>query len=338
MKKIFFLILTLYCSLNLQAQIDTLRESELPDLYRGFNKSTIANFQKAYKYSIIDDSNTASKYLLMTNPYYLVWEWRGSKQPDTFLSKINITEETRNTILRVYDSTINIQKSEVYKTFEEMAVEDQELRKRHKRCGDTFTCRKIGQMVRAADSSHFAYLHNYVEKYGWPTIENGSMNATLLAIHDHARHDFYMPYLKDAVLKGQVDIGALKLINEFLRKRMSFDHEMIKKMIATKSHLVFDVSEILIESLPNVLPRIQKAFSDGCKEKFEYYYLFNTPHSHIMSDWIDIHMKNHTNNILYRFQKELQPFCPIKMVEPDIWTFSWFREERTSLLMILIYD
>lgn len=337
MYKLLTLISTLVFLIStLHAQPDTVRSEELPALNEGYKNSSITYFQRANSYSQMKDSAKAGKYLLMVDPYYLLWEWRNSERPDSFIVKWNLPPEIAEEVIRSYDSARMAEKSAYYIEFERMAEEDQVVRKRLTRCADTFTCRKIRELMRHTDTLHARYLYDFVQANGWPSIAEGSMYATTLAIHDHSNHSFYMPYLKKAVMNGQADMNALMLINHYVKSHVS--HKEMLEEIRTKRNIRFDVSELLQESMPKSLPRIQKAFSDACEQKFKFYYIFEAPRNQIFSDWHDIHHSRGGMHIMEKFQKELQIYCKKKIFDPGVWYHSWIPENKTGLYMVIVYD
>ncbi len=321
---------------TLHAQPDTVRNDEIQALTDGFKQSSISFYQRANGFSTINDSAKAGSYMLKVDPYYLLWEWRNTEMPDSFLSKLNLSEGVVEEMIRKYDSARVAQKAECYTEFERMAIEDQAIRKRLTRCADTFTCRKIRQLMIHTDTMHATYLYGFVKEYGWPSLAQGSMYATTLAIHDHSNHSFYMPFMKQAVKDGQVDMNALMLINHYIKSSVS--HQQMLDDIRTKPNIRFNISELLRESMPKALPRIQKAFNDACDKKFKYYYIFEAPRNQIFSDWHDLHHSKAGMHIMEKFQKELQLYCKQKIFDPHVWYHAWIPEDKTGLYMVIVYD
>ncbi|MCB9045290.1 MAG: hypothetical protein H6550_04020 [Chitinophagales bacterium] len=338
MKTLYSLLfIIIYFTGILHAQSDTLKAGELEQIRTGSNESSMAYFQRMAGLSDYSDSIKASEQLLKITPYYLMWEWRNTQRPDTMLAAYILTTDARAKCLAQYDSAFHAPKSDAYLRFEKMAEEDQLVRHMLEKCADTFSCRKINERMRRIDSTNFSFLYSYVTEYGWPTIENGSLNATLLAIHDHAHHNFYMPYLKKAAAKGQVSISALLLINHFITTSMT--NEELLKIINSKNHIKINISEMIHNEMPRASRRIQKIFSESCGKPFRFYYIFETPLEQHFSDWSNLqHNKPGDDRIIRRFQKELQPFCKSKIIDPCVWHISRIVAEQTKLFMVIVYD
>ena len=316
---------------------DTLTEEEMPALEKGYQTSPLWYFNQLIYYSDNKDTNSASEALEKIDPYYLLWEWRNSPNPDSCLSAYRLRSEAKEKFVALYNDVLEARKSKPYLTFQAMANEDQRIRALLDKCADTTTCRVFLRRMETSDSIHFAYLRSYVGKYGWPAIKDGSMNATLLAIHDHANHNYYMPYLKKAVAQGQADIGALRLINHFLTNQQNISNAELLKQIQQKNYLRFDVTEVLSDATPRCLYRIQSALLHTCGKKMHCYYFFLAPDQQIFNDWFAIHVAKETPG-MENLQKALQLYCPTAFQDTYVWGQHYLASNKVKLIMYIVYD
>lgn len=329
------LLATLACVVLLQfaaqAAPDTLTLAEKKSLAAAVEQSPMADCQRFFHWSKLHDTAKASEYLLKTNPYLLMWEWRDAPNADSMLRNEALTDDARKTFATIYNKQRNGKRSESYIAFNDMTIEDQAVRNSMDKCADTTSCRLLARRMRITDSIHAAYLYNYVQHHGWPSLEDGSMPAMLLAIHDHAHHTFYKPYILAAVQKGQADLSGLMLINMFIRNNSS--DGALEKALASGNVIKYNISEMLSDRMPAALGRIQKKVKELCGKKYKYIYLFDTPRQVEFEDWTTKEQHSQ-NDIIIRFQKELQPFCKTSFVFDDVWTVKYHPSEKKALYLV----
>jgi len=261
-----------------------------------------------------------------------MWEWADATNADSMLRTESLRENARKTFAAAYAKERNGKRSAFYTSFYNMTVEDQAVRNNMDKCADTTSCRLLAQRMRVTDSIHAAYLYGYVQQNGWPTLENGSMPAMLLAIHDHAHHTFYKPYIQAAVLKGQADLSGLMLINMFIKNSTS--DGALEKALATGNVIKYNISEMLTDRMPAALARIQKKVKELCGTQYKYIYLFDTPREVEYEDWTT--KEQHTqNDIIIRFQKELQPFCKTSFIYDEVWTVKYHPSDKRALYLVI---
>lgn len=313
------------------ATADTLTLQEKQMLAEAYSKSTLGDCQRFFHYSKMHDTAKASEYLLKTNPYLLMWEWRDAPNADSMLRNEALTDDARKTFATIYYKQRNGKRSESYIAFNDMTIEDQAVRNSMDKCGDTTSCRLLAKRMHITDSIHAAYLYNYVQHHGWPSLEDGSMPAMLLAIHDHAHHTFYKPYIQAAVQKGQADLSGLMLINMFIRNSSS--DGALEKALASGNVIKYNISEMLSDRMPAALGRIQKKVKELCGKKYKYIYLFDTQRQVEFEDWTTKEQHSQ-NDIIIRFQKELQPFCKTSFVFDDVWTVKYHPSEKKALYLL----
>lgn len=335
--KNLYLILFMICQSLLvfaQDRSDTLTREDRLVLDQAYWSSPGYYFSRATRFIKSGSDVQASEAIGKLNPYYWLFEFRDTAQLNAYFNEYNASDAIREQIARIYDSIWTVPKSLAYSTFEQMANEDKRLRKSYERCGDTLSCRKISQLMRKADSTHFVFLHDYVSANGWPAIEDGALLALIIAIHDHANHNFYMPHLKKAARKGTAVGSALYLINNHLLNNKS--HEEIKEDIATHSHVRFDISELLESRLPASLPRIQKAFKESCGQVIRYYYIVEVRDRKTGYPWFKVNVEK--KEMIQQMQRAIQPSCIAHMKYPEVWHVSYFLAETRKMFMVLVYD
>jgi hypothetical protein len=333
----FLLCICFFCMLSLHAPgatIDTLTGKERAAIEEAQKNLLFGHVAQMRHYSARGDTIKASEYLLQISPCYFLREWDNSARPDTFLQKLNFTVKAREQYITRYNEAL-AGRSDAYRKFEQMAREDQKVRTMLERCGDTAVCGKIRRRMRETDSLHFNHLYEYVQKNGWPALEDGSLHATLIAIHDHNRHNYYITYLKAAALKGQTNLAAVELVNHYLGSTSTY--EVVLKRMETNKYFQFDVSSMLYMSLPSALPRIQRVFKNACGSNFKYYFFFESPKHKTMGDWVDTKVHKKDPDIFEQLQRELQPYCPKKIIDPIVWEVSWVPSTQVKLKMVVIY-
>ena len=108
---------------------------------------------------------------------------------------------------------------------------------------------------------HFAYLLRYVHRHGWPSIANGSIFASIIALHDHRHHELYYPFIKNAVLDGRIDRQVFDLMYYYLRDNPG---ENIYASLSKRRYIRFDVTSILSDRMPSNIEEIEKVIAAHC--------------------------------------------------------------------------
>ena len=159
------------------------------------------------------------------------------------------------------------------------------------------------------------------------------MYASLLAIHDHKHHRFYMPILKKAVMKGDVEISALKLIIGWnLKLNYNFKTDLLKY-----KYYIYDVSSLLKRQLPTSLQKIQERIKKLCSyDKLHVALEFEAPTANDFWSWFDKNPAS-KNMILNKFMKELSPKCPKHINE--LWDAYYIpsASKSTSMKLYIFY-
>jgi hypothetical protein len=202
----------------------------------------------AYKYTKSGDSINASSYLLEVDPYYPMMVYDVTPDSlDAFLSTLLLTAQARQAFKDSFTKVYSAPRTEAYKDFKTMATEDQAIRRKLNDCGDSISCSIYEQRMRVSDSIHFTYLYNYVVKNGWPSIENGAVYAQILAIHDHAHFDYYIPIIRKAVLAGLVRESTYYLMLSYKER----ENTPIKHYLKVPNKVVIDVNSVVDGILPD---------------------------------------------------------------------------------------
>lgn len=302
---------------------------------KAYRNSQMSYLALAGSYAARKDTAKVRAYLMKVNPYQLLYQWNNTTAPDTFLWRYPLGNGAREEIAKKYLDVLNGPKSPAYTSFNQMADEDQHLRYITEHTDDESTIQSMRRKIHLSDSTHAAYLYSYVKQNGWPTLENGSMPATLLAIHDHRNHEFYLPYLKKAVMNGQADINALWLIKYWISSGRS--DIALQEMLDTSKKIAFDVSSMLNDRLPSSMQRIVKAVQKYCGQHFKTYLLLETPKNEIFAKWVGKREYSGKKHIISQFVSELANGCPRKF-ESGLWAVHFSPAARTKMTFYIVFE
>ncbi|MBC7552893.1 MAG: hypothetical protein H7257_02830, partial [Taibaiella sp.] len=202
MKKAVVIILCFLSHiLTAQTVADSLTVTEKYNLLVAYRNSCFGQLMLVDSCSKAGDSVAAGAHLMRVNPYYMLLEVPAPGVLDSFLQHHYLTTSAiRRKYLDTFTKVYNTPKSKAYLALEKMVEEDQLLRKLMEAATDDSTADSISDRILLSDSLHFAYLLKYVHRYKWPSIANGSIFASVIALHDHRHHSLYLPMLKEAVL------------------------------------------------------------------------------------------------------------------------------------------
>jgi hypothetical protein len=194
------------------------------------------------KYSLNGDSINASSCLLKINPYYFLCEEDATKETiDSIISKFLITKETKAVYRRMFAKIFDTPKTKAFLEFKTILKEDQEIRNKIDDCKDSSTCTKFWKQMRTIDSMHFTYLRKYILRYGWPNLENGSLYAQIIALHNHRGYDYLMPIIKSAVSTGLVAPSTYNAMEYYKKK----ERQRFETISFGEKSMVIDCSYIL---------------------------------------------------------------------------------------------
>ena len=343
MQNRFLLILLIFvCSSKLFAQIydrnsyypDTLSSSEQRELDSAYRLTSMSYFYLIDSLSKAGDSVGASNYFLKLNPYQLFAEQLPPDSVDNFISKYKyrITTAARKEFLTRYVPAYYAPKSAAYYRFKQMGDEDQQIRHSFDNATQQSFAKLVMDVAQPTDSIHFDYLYNYVKKNGWPKLEDGSLPASIIAIHDHARHSFYLPLLKKAVMKGQTDASFYAQMYNW--NAHSHDRAMdVQEYIGRGKFIRFDISELL-EQQP-VAAATKNSIRYAIRKHYPVKALFLIEcHDEQKSDayWMQEIQHWHNNNgrlsvISYFIQEFADDNCKLSKQELFEWTTGMYRHD-----------
>lgn len=264
--RICIILLLLISTINLRGASDTLTNGEKHAMNIAYRNSCFGQFELADSCSRAGDSVAAGYYLMRINPYYLFFEKQTPETLDSYLVRnFLVPAEVRKKYIDSFTSVYHKPRTAAYNAFEQMHREDQYMRNITDTSMDIKTRMSSVKRMQYTDSLHFVFLMKYIHKYGWPSIENGSIYAATIAIHDHYHHREYLSIIKGAVLKGMVDLGVLKLFISWLELDKPFQTDLAKYR-----SMRFDVTPLLKNEIPESLPMIKKAIAEHCPVRWKF--------------------------------------------------------------------
>lgn len=311
MPKIYYILLFCLCAATAGAQklqlsaADTISKQEYVSLKEVTSEGKLFMFDSL---SHVSDTNTAAYWLNSINPYYFLYSFGHIDLLNAFLSGYVIKKGASDLCRSEYLKAYNAPKSESYNTFKLMAEEDQMLREKSAVAEDSFTSDYFHRKINSTDSIHFLYLRNYVSQHGWPSLADGSMPASLIAIHDHEFHKYYMPYLKKAIMNGQAEISTLKLLKYWY----TLPHYTFEKDYRNNKSYSYDISPLLYDNIPGNTDKIYKTIKRLMSRKdFHVGMVYSSPSIEDYHHWI--HAKKSMTgkkSILLEFMKQLDLHNP----------------------------
>ncbi|MGN6569508.1 MAG: hypothetical protein ACTHJ0_16230, partial [Flavipsychrobacter sp.] len=182
-----------------------------------------------------------------------------------------------------------------------------------------------------------AYLYHYVKEKSWPTLQNGSLYAELLTIHDHPHHYYYIPKLKQAVLDHQAILSGLQLIISWQKQSVSLDY--ILKQIDTSKKMVFTIPSLLNYELPSAsrMNAIEKAIKTHCPVKLIWAH--KCKNDKVFSEWRDkefrLANKYNTDDILTQLNNDLCKYCPKSI--PKNWYLYNIPADENNIYLYVLY-
>ncbi len=295
--------------------------------------TTFTHYTLADSFSKAGDSVNASAHFVKVNPYILI-DYVQPAALETFFARYLLTNAARNEYRRKYEQVYNAPKTEPYKKFKAMFEEDQDVRNKLDTCSNDTICGRLKNLMRTTDTAHFAWLYNYVAKNGWPTIENGSMYAIYIALHDHAKYNHYIPILKKAVLAG---IAAPGVYVGILANYSGSKFIDPNKMLELLNSLKFDVSMLLRNTLPDSVTyrRINNAIRNHCHIKFFALIYEANDERQYEKFKKEVHAADH-RGITYEFERSLN-WLNCKAYQGIFYKFHYQPVAKPKLKLVLIY-
>lgn len=282
---------------------DTLSNKEIQLLETAVMKSTYGAAYYADSFTRIKDTVNASVWFEKIDPYYIMYGWGEPENLNKVFARFALTEETKALYRDKYQAVLDTKKSDVYKMFKKMKDEDQSIRKRRERCGDVKACAMLRTEMKTLDSTHFEYLYEYVQNHGWPAIEDGALNASIIAIHDGARADYYIPVIKQAIIDGKLPLDPLRLM---LAKKSDVEsYEDLRQKLDTAVKFTFKMNTLFSYQLPSNIEHIKKVINEHCPVELVLVFEQEANSNNFLK-WTD---RPEARNIMNKLAKELQPEC-----------------------------
>jgi outer membrane protein OmpA-like peptidoglycan-associated protein len=288
---IFTLLLS--CAISAHGQKNaataTFTKAEWQILYTAYRNSTFINYYLVDSFSRLGDSIKASEALLRVSPYHLLSTREVTPADiEAALQTKAVTSEARKKFVTQFTKAYNAPKSALYTQFKTMHDEDQLIRQQKASCIINNNCKALRRAMHFSDSLRAATFYKHVKKYGWPTLEDGSLYACVLAIHDHEHHNYYDSILYKAVVDGKVPLEPLLLVESW--KRTSMDIDKLTKLLREKESVKIQIADLgdfkgLNDSTKS---QIKEALKRLCP--VQYYFTVETDSADKSDDWFDKHL------------------------------------------------
>ncbi len=340
MKNILLLLLVLLANtIHAQKNSDTLTNAEKEAISLAYRNSCFGQLMLVDSCSKAKDSVGAGRYLMRVNPYCL---FADNQTPQTIEEYLNSHYCVPAKIIKKYADTFtkvfNRSRTTAYTTFEKMAFEDQAIRGTTSTLDSPLTAGLMNKIAET-DSTHFAFLFKYVHRYGWPSIENGSFYASIIAIHDHRHHDLYYPMIKKAVLKGSADRQLLFLFSYWRKTKVN----KLKIELSKRKYVTFDVTSILKFSMPEQLNKIKEVITAQCP--VTWYFLTEYSNKINVDSAIKWLFYGDYCKYLPKFEDAIIDYnchCTIDQLRAVKWGLwgtenIYTREDTTKMLMYIFY-
>jgi hypothetical protein len=217
------------------------------------------NYELLDSFSKTGDSVRASKALSAISPYFLMYLGFRPAALDSFIRHRSVTAIAAKQYKAAFLGIYNTPSSKVSTKFQRYADEDKTLRVKR----ETFEDQDLDTLLRRIednDSLNFSYLYDYVVKNGWPKLEDGSLFATDIALHDYGHYEFYFPILKQAFAEGKIPLKDLKKMKKYGESLEGYDSA---KVVFNHPHFIFDITSLLRRELLD--PHRVKQFLDSVK-------------------------------------------------------------------------
>ncbi|MBL7718853.1 MAG: OmpA family protein [Flavipsychrobacter sp.] len=280
------LFLTAFSAAGQPQVSDSLGGDERKAMFEGYNKSTFAAFLSLQEYSRTGDSVLAGASLLKVAPGYMSFlSGATAENIDSLIyHQYRVPVAARKEYVTLYKRFCTVPHSEMYQRLQGMYQADQEIRQLLDSCTGTRNCRSVRRAMRHLDSLHSEYLSAYVKAKGWPSVENGSVFATILAIHDVWNRKLYRDALKKAVAQGIAPIEAYYIINTRMKEK---NFSEVEKLLATREHAEIYIDSFEYRRMPawDQLRHIKSMTRRLCP--LDYYFLAVHDSMEVINDWLD---------------------------------------------------
>lgn len=238
---------------------DTLTDEQRKAVSIAYRNSCFGQLILTDSCSRAGDSVGAGEHLMRVNPYYLMAEPLTPASIDSFITThYRVPDVVRRRYTDSFSKVYNSPRSKAYQMFEKMYAEDQAIRHKLDSCTDSLSCSVASEQMLFTDSMHFVGLLGYVHRYGWPSIANGSIYASIIALHDHRHHKLYRPVVLQGTLDGIIERQILDLLYFWVKS------EGLYITLSKHKYVVFDVTDVLKYKMPACLPEVKKVIAAHC--------------------------------------------------------------------------
>ena len=237
--------------------------------------SMFSYYRLADSFTSRKDTIKASEYFLKINPYFFMSDGGATpKTIDTIFASFALTSQAKKRYKKIFDSVYRKPRTQLYKTFAKMLQEDQAIRHRLDSIENNTSEKLPPDFLNKVDSPHFEYLYQYVNSKGWPSIENGSLQASIIALHDHQRHWFYLSIVRKAVLDGIFEQSTYELMKSYF---LGKNTQLWENIVATSNHAKIDISSTINFKIPDTatINKISTAIKLHCPIK-EVFWVYET--------------------------------------------------------------
>ncbi len=252
-------------------------------------------YRLADSFSKRRDSIKASEYFLKINPFLFISEGNATPHTlDTIFSSFALTAQARKGYKKIFDSVYRKPRTKTYKLFANMLKADQAIRHRLDSIENETSEKLPPDFLNKVDSPHFEYLYQYVNSKGWPTIENGSLLASIIALHDHQRHGYYLPIVRQAVLDGIFEQSTYELMKRYFSDKKT---QYWEDIIAGSPNIKINISSTINCKIPDTvtLNKIATAIKQHCPIK-GIYWVYESTNPNDANLWWDKCVRVINNN------------------------------------------
>jgi hypothetical protein len=233
----------------------------------GLNSSTSSfyHLEQAMLAARKADSVMVGRHFTKVSPHHLFFLGITPRTIDSFALTLRVPADVRKAYRKQFDAVYFTEKSPIYALLEQGY-------EKHKAAVaelDSFKgCRleALEQKLGAIDSANFKTLYQYVQKNGWPSLEQGGLFAGQIAMYDYEHSDFYLTQFKTAVAAGELPLNYYKrlfVIDLWVQTRMDRTNSV------ARPYIVFDISQFLKGEIPYCIDAVRSAASGGnVKEVF----------------------------------------------------------------------
>ncbi len=287
-------------------------------------KKAPISYSRPYYYLSLTDSfsklgniDSASKYLLLTDPYVFIC---AGVLPDSISGYIDkcykVAAATRDSFTRAYLHTFNAPRSEVFDTLKKMHEAYIDIWRQLRNCYDNNVYPGLRARLESFDTTYNFYLYNYSLKNGWPSLRNGAYYAGRIGMRCHRHRKYFSNFIKQGFKKGETD-GALNNINDSIGGSRFHDGFMDVKL-RTQAHICLRVPNLLQYKMPDSMDEIGRVIQQHCPAQYRLKIESNDYLD--FKKWFDF-KRSDTKEVLTldEFHRQLSLYSCFS-TDPTLWT------------------